>query len=424
MALNPTGDIANHESVQRDSLTYHSSKVAWGTAEFLAEPSPYASRAFIYLLFAFIVSGTAYSYFSQVAIFLESRGSLVTEQSVFPIRPAISFKVAKLNVKENQRVKAGDVLLVSEDQVSQKDYERLSSQVSALKGLLTADKAGKCPQCRTELGRYAQEAFQIGSDGDIREKLAGVQGQVRELATFEGQIANFDLVTATAQRQIKVAEEKLRQIHKRKAEQDLAIQVETLTNDVVSGKAQLAEKRQGLQTQIQQARDRLEVTLGKTVADLDQYRSQNTLVAPISGVVTQLKVSGAGQILPAGQDILSLVPSDSTFVAELDVANKDISEVRSGTPVKIKLDALPERDYGTVSGKVQTVPANVSGSSDAQATYRVVVQLERQSLVKNGTEYPFRLGMTLTGLVVTRYESLLRVGIKKLFNIKDDLFKD
>ena len=423
MSASQEGKLSASELLQREGLTYSASKVSWATADFLAEPSPLASRIFIYVLMAFLISSAVYARFSQVAISVDAHGSLVTEQAVFPIRPELSLKVSKLNVKENQKVKAGDVLLVSEDQISEQDYAKIAKQVGVLKDILAKDKAGNCPDCLPALNRLADVAFDVKNNGVIREKLAAVQGQIRELTTAENQVVNFSSITANTARQIKVAEGKLREIKKRKAQEMLAVQVEQLTGDVVSGHAALAERKQTLGTMIQQARDRLGVSLGGILAEVDQYRSQNTVVAPITGIVTQLKISGPGQLISPGQDVLSIVPSDSIFVGELNVENRDISKIKQGMAVKIKLDALSEREYGSVSGSVQTVPVNVSGT-DAQAVYKVLVHLDRQSLIKNGTEYPFRLGMTLNGSVITRYESLLQVGIRKLFNIKEDLFKD
>ena len=122
---------------------------------------------------------------------------------------------------------------------------------------------------------------------------------------------------------------------------------------------------------------------------------------------------------------MDLVPLNSPLVAELFVSNQDIAQVKSGMAARIKIDAFPERDYGTLEGEVATVPKTAISQAGAggasQTGYLVRVGLEKQEFKRGDKKYPFRLGMTLTGLVITRHESLLSMGIRKLLNIKDDL---
>ena len=223
----------------------------------------------------------------------------------------------------------------------------------------------------------------------------------------------------SARRRIQVASSKLAEIKRRDAEALLAQQVEALTNEIVAAQSELSERGQAQESRLTNARNRLEIKLGNLMETMELYRTQNTVRAPIDGVVSSLAVSGAGQVIAQGQQMMEIVPVDSGLAAELYVANKDIAQVKSGLKVRVKLDALPEREYGAVDGEVHQVGATALADPQAGQTYRVSVTLARQSLNKGQVEYPFKAGMTLGGIVVTRYESLLAIGLKKVFNLKD-----
>jgi multidrug efflux pump subunit AcrA (membrane-fusion protein) len=417
--------MSEQSSPGRESLVYQPSKVSWATAEFIRKPPNWLSRAFLYFLLFAVVVAAVYSYFARIAISIQTPGILVSEQSLIPVQAPVGFRVAKLYVSENQFVPKGAVLLVSEEQLGDEEYVSIVSEVKELSALLERMKKGPCPSCVARLRALGEKAFAVQNKGSIRETLAPVQNLLRDLASLEEQFAGIDEAMMVQHRQIRLAEEKLREIRKRHAEQILAMQVEQLTGEIISAKAQIADRKQGISNQIDQVRNKLEVQMANLEPAVKLYRSQQWLTAPLDATVTQLKVSGVGQLVSPGQEIMQLVPLETRLEAELLVANRDISQVKPKMEVKINLDALPERDYGTVPGTIRTVPVNVSESREAQsqATYRVRVALGRQSVVKKKTEYPFRLGMTLTGLIITDRKSLLEVGIRKLLNIKDDLFK-
>ena len=115
---------------------------------------------------------------------------------------------------------------------------------------------------------------------------------------------------------------------------------------------------------------------------------------------------------------------NSRLIGEIIVANADVARIKSGMKARIKLDAFPEREYGVLNAEVQTVARNATqaGPQGSGITgYKVRVGLDKQGFRKGKKEYPFQIGMSLTGLIVTRYDSLFSMAIKKILNIKDDL---
>lgn len=91
--------------------------------------------------------------------------------------------------------------------------------------------------------------------------------------------------------------------------------------------------------QLQQARDNLKAAQDR----LDQGR----LIAPISGVVTQVNVI-AGEYAAPGKVLIVLSDVDQLQVKTTDLSERDIIKVKAGDPAVILIDALGQEFKGTV----------------------------------------------------------------------------
>jgi hemolysin D len=107
--------------------------------------------------------------------------------------------------------------------------------------------------------------------------------------------------------------------------------------------------------------DELEQRLAKAQNSLDQM----TLRSPIDGTVQSSSVTGLGQVVIVGQDLMRIVPQDSTLELEVYMPNKDIGFIRVGQEAVVKLEAFPFTRYGTVSAVVVKVAADAIPEPDA-----------------------------------------------------------
>ena len=419
----PTASNSNSEDV----LLYNPSEVAWATSEFIRTPPSLVSRSYLYVLGLLLFSAIIFCSVFPIVISVNSRGNIVTEKQVFPIRSPINLKVAKLEVVNNQTVKKGDLILISEEQLAPEEYRLIREQKDWMLRWLKGNQTGPCQNCLPQLRLFSEKAFQIETKTTLRDILSPVQELVRELVNLKQEYDNLPNLTASLRNQINQATRKLREIERRKAQSLLAVQVEQLQNEIISGKSQIADRLQSVQSKLEITSGKLELKLVNLMSAVDKYKSQQSLTAPEDGTITQLKVSGPGQYLTEGQEIMMLVPQGSTFEAELFIANRDISQVKPGQPVTLKLDALPEREFGALTGQVKTLTMMSINASDRSANdgaFKVIVKLDRQSMNKNGVEYPFRIGMSLDGFVITEYRTLTSLALKKFFNLKDSVLRN
>jgi len=322
-------------------------------------------------------------------------------------------------------VEPGDLLVEGDGRLSDQDFVLVENHHKILTDLLTRQKGGRCRRCLIEMRDFAGQAFAVETSGPTRDLLSQVRQLVLDYLVHEESFGGVAATTSSERRRIAIATDKLEDIRSRGAGELLARQVETLESEIAQARSVIADRRQALELQISQARNRLEVSLGGLLEAIDRERALQTIAAPAGGTVANLSVSGAGELVSPAEPVLEILRLESGMIAHLYVANKDISQITPGMSVRVKLDAFPEREFGAVAGEVESIPTDVvpAERAEAAAVYEVPVVLAAQSFTKNEEEHPFRLGMTLSGLILVKHESLLAVGLRKIFHLKDELFE-
>lgn len=89
-----------------------------------------------------------------------------------------------------------------------------------------------------------------------------------------------------------------------------------------------------------------------------------SIAAPVSGLITTLEAGNAGRVLQAGQTVATIAPAGAPLVAEVRVPNQDIAFIQKELPAKLKLDAFPFQDYGTIEGTVVEVAPDAQFDKD------------------------------------------------------------
>jgi HlyD family secretion protein len=79
------------------------------------------------------------------------------------------------------------------------------------------------------------------------------------------------------------------------------------------------------------------------------------LTAPADAVVLQVADRSVGSVLREAEPLVTLVPLGVALEAELAVEARDIGRVTPGQPVRIKLDAWPYQEHGTLAGSLRVI---------------------------------------------------------------------
>jgi len=283
--------------------------------------------------------------------------------------------VARILVHEGQAVQRGDVLVELED-------VRVDASVDLLRAQLAADRLR---QSRLEAEVEGREAW--NPPADLQAEFADVrrfsEQRTKEQASFRARLNNLKAQVEGEQRQ---TADTRTEIEIRLKERDnvaraLALQREELAlnqrleqeqyvnrtrvmalqrgvNDYESrslaNEADLAQARQHLGALeahvrglrdglVQQASEELR-EVGARIADAEERlrastddRSRQTVTAPESGRLVNLRVNTPGSALGPREPIVDIVPADAPLEVEVRLPLEVAAEVREGTPAEVKL---------------------------------------------------------------------------------------
>lgn len=266
-------------------------------------------------------------------------------QDVISISPDVSGRIVVVNVKENQRVKAGDILF----RIDPEPYRIALAQADA-------DLAA----ARVQVATMATDSGSAAAD-------------------IQSARAELTLAQATFQRQ----SELMKRGFTTRASYDAAVQdVAAARAKIAAGEADAARARQqvgsgggsGQPAAIQVAQAK------RAQAALNLERT--TVKAPSDGVVSQTSRLQVGNITPSGVPALSLVVSDQAWV-EANFKETDLDHMRVGQSAELEFDAYPGLK---VHGRVQSIgagtgsefsvlPAQNANGNWVKVTQRVPVRI-------------------------------------------------
>ncbi|HRA77494.1 MAG TPA: HlyD family type I secretion periplasmic adaptor subunit [Burkholderiaceae bacterium] len=175
----------------------------------------------------------------------------------------------------------------------------------------------------------------------------------------------------------------------------------------------------------------------KFEAELSQARE--TLVAradaaertemrsPMKGTVKSIKVSTIGGVVQAGQEIMTIVPTEDTLVIEAYVRPADVAFIHPGQKAVVKISAYDYAIYGGLDGTVENISPDTlrderragtpvaDVADEANSYYRVLVRTTSNALTTpNGQVLPIIPGMTASVEMLTGRKTVLQYLVKPL----------
>ncbi|MBE9013066.1 HlyD family efflux transporter periplasmic adaptor subunit [Pseudanabaenaceae cyanobacterium LEGE 13415] len=356
------------------------------------------------------------------------------------VQSAIEGTVKEIAVKENQKVKAGDV-------VARMDDSRLMTTKSQLEGDL---RQGQLQLNQINAQIQALDS-QIAAESNVVDRsVQAAEAQLRsQLRSFQDQRTTATSNVDEARAALNLAREELRRFRQLAAagavpaltlqEKEAAVQVaqarvdrastalnptdaeiaraqEEIAQTQARGASTLATLRQQRE-QLLQNRIELQRQLDRTSKELQQVErsfDQSLVRAPISGTLLQLNLRNADQVVRSGEAIAFIAPENAPFVLKAQIAAQDIDKVKPGQSIQMRVSACPFPDYGTLNGVIKTVaPDARPASENAAATYEITMEPAQSFVGDERRQCPLQAGMEGTVDVISRQETVVQFLLRK-----------
>ncbi len=277
-----------------------------------------------------------------------------------------------------------------------------------------ADSRSQAVQLELTKSQHQEEYDQV--DIERQKAIADARAQIVQLGLNLGQLKEeYQLVDA----------------ERDKAIADAAAQVAQFNLSLEQSRREFKQlSDQQLLTIIQEDIRKLEGNKERDVRELDDYirglkariAEADTLVPGVrygdrmvnyksilDGIVTGIHVS-KGNVIGAGNDLVTMVSSMAPLEAVAYVQNQDIGQLRRGQPVKIKYFAYPFQEWGIQLGTISEISTKPSGEAGRESMYTIRVALDTEIITKKRTR-PRKLEMGLEGVAE------VKTGEKRLISI-------
>ena len=438
-----------------DALGDHSSE---GIGILTAEPWR-ALHALVYAMVALVLAGLAWSFIGRADVIVTGQGTLTPASEVRRFYAPVDGELANLYVAEGAAVSKGDVLArlnaraaieaasnATRTQLNRENAERdwrlwperkalLEHKAANLRqqmedeeqaqqrrsalgtGKLVEEQKAQIAAARTNVedAARARDAAQLEADKYERVFASPTGGGVSQL-----QVEGKRNARRAAENAYRVAQSKLTELEARQKREMVDAQntlvrsgeqLDKLRLDYDAATKEIDDTEKKLRLQLDTARAEAEAASRVSFENIDKDNFL-LIVAPVSGVVTDLTSTQPGDKIQANAPLGGIAPSGAHSVVKTEIVESDRAFLRAGLPVKLKFNAFPYQRYGVINGTLEYVsPATKPSPQSKQPVYEARVSLERDYYQVAEAKYPLRYGMTAAVEIVVRERRLIDLAL-------------
>jgi membrane fusion protein (multidrug efflux system) len=338
--------------------------------------------------------------FSEVTLYaVADQARLEVNRSARPVEAVVGGRVITSRLVLGQDVAEGQVLVeldAAEPRLeleAERARERgLSTELEALRGVIAAEEQTSCRELETAVAGL-EEAKAREREADGVAKFAEEEAKRFSRLQSDGSVAELELLRSRSEAQ------KLRS-----AADALHLNIVRLEHD----QERQSSERGARIAELKRDVAALEGSIATSNATMDlitQRMVDRVIRAPISGRLGEVSELSAGAVVVAGEKLGAVIPSgDLLVIAQYDPAAA-IGRIRAGQEARVRLDAFPWAQYGSLRARVRNVASEVREG-------KVRVELDLESDL--GERVRLEHGLTGTVEVIVEHISPLRLILRSL----------
>ncbi len=309
-----------------------------------------------------------------------------------------------------------------EQQVAEVDLQVAAANLKSL-------QAGhKSAMARSE--RYQSVATDGAiSTNQLEEAQLAAEQQAQSIAAHQATILKQKQIVARVAETVGAAQARVRrtQAALNPSRAESAAIVQKIAREQAIGKAAIARLQQERQKLLQQ---RLEIinqiaTSDREIAQIATELQPTQILAPVSGTIQTLNLRNPAQVLQPGDRLAQIVPTGTPLNIKAYVAISDVSNIKVGQLVQMRVSACPYTDYGVGLGRVIEISADAKaieqngGKNAAQqpqaptSTYEVTIEPDTLKLTRGSSKCQIRSGMDGRADIISKEETVFQFLLKK-----------
>lgn len=360
-------------------------------------------------------------------------GQIFSDTPQLKINAPNEVRVLKVLVKEGQEVKKGDTLFVLENKKTKSDYDVLNTDVASMEHKIniinklienTLDRKKSLIQLlKIQSKIYSTDRKKTELEISSLNNKINLSSQQTSILTDKYKTDSI-LYAKGAISRYEMTDTKNRNLDDKKVQVDIKsnynmknYDFENLHNNYSRTKNDLKRSIIDVDNQIQNyRRDVLELQTmikdGKyNLTYIGDELKKLIIVTPINGTISNLFNAKQNVEIANKNDLLTIIaPTKENFYAKVILDEKDLTYIKNGQEINLKLDAYNYYRFGAIKGNITYV-----SPSDVDRTFYCLANIK-----KYNPNIQLKAGYKLKGEVIIEKMKLFQYIIKKLFNKIDN----
>lgn len=407
--------------------------------EMLSKPPSWIVRSGNSLFFFIILLVLSLSWIIEYSDEIKGEALVTTNQPPIEIINQSYAQLIAINVKSEQKVKKGQLLIQFDNKAAKKDIEFITTYLSELK--LEENKQIPTESKLLQLGTF-QDSW-INLQTKINEWNTNLSSNLfnEQINSIQREIIYRQRLQTISSRKIKLSESEYNLIAEDlKASQKLleqnAISKQNLNQDkrnetqamqsVQSQKEQYVQnliqlntlKSQLLnlkienQTKLRELKSMIESAVSNLKSQLYDWTKNAIWTSPCDGKVLFNKILQKNKYYKPNEASIVVVPNGSEYVAFAKVKSAGAGKVKKGQKVFIELEDFPKNEFGMIEGFVSSItPIEKDG------TYEVKIQLKNQLKTTYKKQIPLKAQLKGQVKIITKKKRLLERFFEKIIDL-------
>ncbi|MDD0973948.1 HlyD family type I secretion periplasmic adaptor subunit [Pseudomonas fontis] len=420
------------------------------------QPVHPAPRYISWTIMLFLALALVWACIGEIDVVATATGKIIPSGKTKIIQPSEVAVVKAIHVRDGQQVRAGDVLVELDANITAADVERLGSDLLAARvdsaraevfleaiqndaepgplALLIAD-APVAQQVAAQ--RWVQSQYQElratldQGDAQIEQQMAEIQAARASVASLKESLPIARQLSADYRRlydraivgkhfwmekeQSRMAQERELLVQQARVQELLASKKEVERRQA----GVIAQTRRTLLDLLHEA-DQQVAALSQELKKAEQRNRLTRLTAPVDGTVQQLAIHTEGGVVTEAQPLMAIVPLNQPVEVEAMLENKDIGFVRPGQAVEIKVETFNFTKYGVLHGTVESVSNDAIEDERRGPLYSVRIFLKDTHVRVGDTQVALSPGMTVRAEVKTDKRKVIEYFLSPLERYVDE----
>ncbi|MDX2306618.1 MAG: HlyD family type I secretion periplasmic adaptor subunit [Hyphomicrobium sp.] len=207
----------------------------------------------------------------------------------------------------------------------------------------------------------------------------------------------------------------------------LKAEIARVKNGIGETDLQIAQVEKEYQSQVADELRQVERTLAEqteTERALADRVARTEIRAPVAGIVHALTAHTEGGVVTAASPIMQIIPADAALVVAAEIAPQSIDKVHKGQAAEVRFPAFDAHTTPRLEGTVRKVsPAEVQ-NSEGSTYFTAEIEVPPTEIARLGRDHSLVPGMPAEVFIETKSRSILSYLMKPITDMLSRAFRE